>query len=84
MPSPGSSTPGRARASLGSARPNWSCLGPSTFFSIIINSLHFGLETALYYLALRNISKKWTIPIQNWKAALNRFTIMFGERMPQH
>lgn len=25
----------------------------------------------LYYLALRNISKKWTMPIQNWKAALN-------------
>jgi putative transposase len=38
----------------------------------------------LYYLALRNISKKWTMPIQNWKAALNRFTIMFEERMPQH
>jgi len=38
----------------------------------------------LYYLALRNISKKWTMPIQNWKAALNRFTILFGERMPQH
>ena len=38
----------------------------------------------LYYLALRNISKKWTKPIQNWKAALNRFTIMFDERMPQH
>ena len=44
----------------------------------------------LYYLALRNISKKWTmalnhpVPIQNWKAALNRFTIMFDERMAQH
>lgn len=38
----------------------------------------------LYYLALRNISKKWTMPIQNWKAALNRFAIMFDERMPKH
>ncbi len=38
----------------------------------------------LYYLAPRNISKKWTMPIQNWKAALNRFTILFGERIPQH
>ena len=36
----------------------------------------------LYYLALRNISKKWTMPIQNWKAALNRFTILFDKRMP--
>ena len=38
----------------------------------------------LYYLALRNISKKWTMPIQNWKAALNRFTLLFDDRMPQH
>jgi putative transposase len=38
----------------------------------------------LYYLAIRNISKKWTRPIQDWKAALNRFTIMFDKRMPQH
>jgi putative transposase len=35
-------------------------------------------------LALRNIGKKWTMPIQNWKAALNRFTILFDERMPKH
>jgi len=38
----------------------------------------------LFYLAIRNISKKWTMPIQNWKAALNRFTIMFDDRMPRH
>ena len=37
----------------------------------------------LFYLALRNISKKWTMPIRDWKAALNRFTIQFEERMPQ-
>ncbi len=37
----------------------------------------------LFYLALKNISKKWTMPIQNWKAALNRFTIQFEDRMPQ-
>ncbi len=37
----------------------------------------------LYYLALRNISKKCTLSIHNWEAALNRFTIMFDERMPQ-
>jgi len=38
----------------------------------------------LFYLAIRNISKKWTMPIQDWKAALNRFTILFGDRMPGH
>ena len=35
----------------------------------------------LLFLALRNISQKWTMPIKDWKAALNRFTILFGERM---
>ncbi len=37
----------------------------------------------LFYLALKNISKKWTMPIRDWKAALNRFTIQFEDRMPQ-
>lgn len=36
------------------------------------------------YLALKNISKKWTMPIHNWKAALNCFAIMFDERMVNH
>ena len=35
----------------------------------------------LFFLALRNISKKWTMPIRDWKAALTRFTIQFEERM---
>jgi len=33
------------------------------------------------YLALKNISKKWTMPIRNWGAAMNRFSIMFEERL---
>jgi putative transposase len=37
----------------------------------------------LFYLALRNISQKWTLPIRDWKAALTRFTIQFEERLPQ-
>jgi putative transposase len=37
----------------------------------------------LFYLALNNISKKWTMPIRDWKAALNRFSIQFEDRMPQ-
>ncbi|SDR62586.1 Transposase, Mutator family [Paraburkholderia tuberum] len=37
--------------------------------------------TKLFYLALNNISKKWTMPIRDWKAALNRFTIQFEERL---
>ncbi len=38
----------------------------------------------LFYLAMQNISRKWTMPIRDWKAAFNRFTIQFEERMPQH
>jgi putative transposase len=36
----------------------------------------------LLYLALRNAAKKWTMPIQNWNGALNRFSILWPERMP--
>lgn len=37
----------------------------------------------LFYLELQSISQKWTMPIQNWKAARNRFTIQFDARMPE-
>lgn len=35
----------------------------------------------LFYLALNNISRKWTMPIRDWIAALNRFTIQFEDQM---
>ena len=28
----------------------------------------------LFYLALNNISKKWTMPLRDWKGSINRFT----------
>ena len=37
----------------------------------------------LLYLALGHIAKKWTMPVQNWKAALQRFAILLGDRVPQ-
>ena len=36
----------------------------------------------LLYLALRNASKKWTMPVQDWRAALNRFSILWPDRVP--
>jgi len=33
------------------------------------------------YLALKNISKKWTMPIRNWKGAMSCFIIMFEDRL---
>ena len=35
----------------------------------------------LLYLAINNISKKWTMPIQNWNGAMNWFIIEFDDRV---
>lgn len=34
----------------------------------------------IFYLALANIAKKWTRPIENWKSALSQFAIKFAGR----
>jgi transposase-like protein len=36
----------------------------------------------LVYLAIHEASKKWTMPIVGWKAALNHFAIAFEGRLP--
>ena len=33
------------------------------------------------YLAQRNISKKWTQPLQNWGLTVSQLSIIFGERL---
>lgn len=38
--------------------------------------------TKVLFLALRNISQKWTMPVQHWKEALNQFAIIFEDRLP--
>ena len=45
----------------------------------------FPTDDAIYkvlYLALTNASKKWTMPIRNWGAAINQFAIHFEGRVP--
>lgn len=41
-------------------------------------------ESALkvVYLAIQNIARKWTMPIKDWKPALNRFAIVYENRFP--
>ncbi len=41
-------------------------------------------ESALkiVYMAIHEASKKWTMPIHHWKAALNHFAILYEGRMP--
>jgi transposase-like protein len=61
-----------------------------------IESLHYSLRKGLkgrsafpndesiikvFYMGLQHVAKKWTQPIPEWKAALNQFVILFGERV---
>ena len=36
----------------------------------------------LLYMALKNIKKKWTMPIRNWSLAMHQFSIRFEGRVP--
>ncbi|MDP8170080.1 transposase, partial [Pasteurella skyensis] len=36
------------------------------------------------YLAIQNASKKWTMPIRDWKLALNKFMIEFDDRLADY
>lgn len=50
---------------------------------IVKNRGHFPSDeaaTKLLFLALRNIARKWTMPIHAWRAAANQFAIVFGDR----
>ena len=52
---------------------------------IIKNRSLFPNEEALsklLYLALKNASKKWTMPIPHWRQAMSQFAIIFEGRVP--
>lgn len=52
---------------------------------IIKNRASFPNDDAVFkllYLALKNIAKKWTMPIKNWSAAMNQFAIIYEGRVP--
>ncbi len=57
-----------------------------TLRKVTTNHRIFPSDEAVFkvmYLAMRNISKKWTMPIRDWKPALNRFAVEFAERFPK-
>src|SRR5713101_2857901 len=37
----------------------------------------------LLFLPIRQASKKWTMPVQNWSQPLNYFTVLWPDRMPK-
>ena len=56
-----------------------------TLRKIIKNRSLFPSDEAVFkllYLALKNISKRWTMPIRNWSGAMNQFAILFEGRVP--
>ncbi len=56
-----------------------------TLRKIIKNRALFPSDEAVFkllYLALRNISKRWTMPVRDWSSVMNQFAIMFEGRVP--
>ena len=56
-----------------------------TLRKVLRNHRSFPTDEAamkVIYLAIANVSKKWTMPIRDWKSALNRFAIEFEGRFP--
>jgi len=40
-------------------------------------------EGVKFWLAVRNLAKKWTMPIRGCKPAPNRFAVQYAERFPK-
>jgi putative transposase len=58
----------------------------STLRKAVRNRGHFSTEDGIMkvlYLAIRGVSKKWNMPIREWKQALNHFSILFEDRFPE-
>jgi putative transposase len=58
----------------------------NTMRKAVRNRGHFSTEDGIMkvlYLAIRGVSKKWNMPIHDWKQALNHFAIMFEDRFPE-
>ena len=56
-----------------------------TLRKAVKNRGHFPTENAVMkvlYLSIKGVSKKWNMPVHNWKQALNQFAIRFGDRFP--
>jgi putative transposase len=57
-----------------------------TLQKVTTNHRIFPSDEAVYkviYLAMHNISKKWTMTIGDWKPTLKRFAVEFAERFPK-
>lgn len=58
-----------------------------TLRKVLKNKRFFPSDEAAFkqlFLAIRNISKRWTMPVRNWGEAMSRFMIEFGDRLSGH
>jgi putative transposase len=58
----------------------------ATLRKAVRNRGHFSTEDSLMkvlYLAISGVSKKWNMPIRDWKMALNHFAILFQGRISE-
>lgn len=58
----------------------------ATLRKAVRNRGHFPTEDSLLkvlFLAINGVTKKWTMPIRDWKQALNHFAIIFSDRFPE-
>lgn len=56
----------------------------SSIRKVIKNRKIFPNDNSVFkviYLAIKDVSKRWTMPVRNWSEALNRFEIEFGDRL---
>jgi len=52
---------------------------------ILKNRAAFPNEEAVFrliYLGLQPVSRRWTMPIPNWKMALQQLALLFEDRLP--
>jgi hypothetical protein len=72
--------------SFGSSTTVWPITQTLGQVQVTKNRSTFSTDDAIFktlYLAIRNASEKWTMPIKHWGLALNQFAIEFGkERVP--
>ena len=57
------------------------------FRKVSKNRSVFPSDDALFkmlFLAARDISKKWTMPVQNWKDALSHFALLYEDRLKEY
>ena len=53
-------------------------LGSAGYINLSLKGASANVDLQL----IQDLNKKWTMPIQDWKAALNRFAIEFEGRFP--